>query len=189
MLQSSLILISATAFCLTILSVLLSESEQRRIVDWSVRAWVAIDQFRACVGTKYLFKIVLEDSPPTTVLATTKCFVGGVLAMSIFGTFLVLSVCALLGALLVNDNATSLDTRTAVLIWLYGCIALTTLLGLLDGVLMVLLSVTAVMAACILVVLSIVELLARRLAEHQKGPIIALGLLVAAALSLLKAFA
>jgi hypothetical protein len=188
MFQSSLILISATVFCLTILSVLLSESEQRRIVNWNLRAWAAIDEFRTYLGTKYLFKIVLEDSPPTTVLAAIGCFVGGVLAIGIFGTLLALSVCALLGAFVVNDCATPLDTRTALLVWLYGCIALTTLLGLFQGILMSLLSMMAVVAACILVVLSIVELFARRLAEHPRGPIIALGLIVAAALSLLKAF-
>ena len=52
MVSNSLILLSTTAFCLTALSVLLSESQQRRIIDWNVRVWAAIDGFREYLKTK-----------------------------------------------------------------------------------------------------------------------------------------
>ena len=41
--------------------------------------------------------------------------------------------------------------------------------------------------ATLLIPLSIVEFIARRIAEYEKGPLIALGVLVAAVLSFLKA--
>jgi hypothetical protein len=183
MLSGSLVFLSTTAFCLAILTVLLSESEQRRIADWTVEAWATIEDFRAYLGTKYVFKLVLEDSPPTTALATIGGFVGGLFGASIFGVFLVFGVCALLGAILFNDTQ-CVEPPATLLMWIYGGMALTGLLGLIQGIWMSLLSVAAVIAACILFALSIAEFLACRLAEHQKGPIIALGLLVAATLSL-----
>jgi hypothetical protein len=175
------------AFCLTALSVLLSESQQRRLVDWNVRACAAIDGFRDYLKTKRLFKIVLEEPPPTTALGTVACFVGGLVGMSLFGVFCILGTCAVVGAILHHQDAISLEPRTACLIWLYGAIALTGLFGLFESIRMYLLSGCAIIAASILVSLLIVEFFVRRIAEHPKGPIIALGLLAAAVISWLKA--
>jgi hypothetical protein len=189
MLSNSLILLSTMAFCLTALSVLLSESQQSRLVDWNVRAWAAIDGLREHLKTKRLFKIVLEEPPPSTALGTVACFVGRLVSISLFGGFCVLGTCAFLGAILYHQDAPSLEPRTACLIWLYGAIVLTGLFGLFESIRMYLWSVCAVLAASVLVSLLIVEFFVRRIAEHPKGPIIALGLLAAATISLLKALA
>jgi len=187
MVSNSLILLSTTAFCLTALSVLLSESQQRRIIDWNVRVWAAIDGFREYLKTKRLFKMVLEESVPSTALGTVACFVGGLVGVSISAVFVLLGTSALLGAISYHQDSTSVEPRSALLLWLYGAIALTALFGLFQSIFMWLLSVGAVIAACTLVSLLIIEFLLRRLAEHAKGPIIALGLLAAATISLLKA--
>jgi hypothetical protein len=68
-------------------------------------------------------------------------------------------------------------------------IAFSALPDLIQSIWISLLSVSAVIAACILVAPSILEFFARRLAEHQKGPVMGLGPLVAGAISFLKVFA
>ncbi len=187
MVSISVVLLSTAAFCLIILSILLSESQQRCIADWNVRAWATLDEFQGCLGTKRLFKMVLEDSPPTTALATIGCFVGGLCGMSTFGIVFALGLSALLGGILINVDAASLEPRVALLLWLYGSIVLVALVGLLKSILISGLSVAAAIAACVLIILLIAEFVVRRLAEYQKGPLIALSLLVAAAASFLKA--
>jgi hypothetical protein len=187
MVSTSVVLLGTAAFCLIILSVFLSKSQQRCIADWNVLVWATLDEFRGYLGTKRLFKIVLEDSPPITALATMGCFVGGLFGMSTFGVIFAFGLCALLGGILVNENVAFLQPRVAILLWLYGSIALVALVGFFQSVRMLGLSVAAVIAACILIILLIVEFVIRRLAEYQKGPLIAFSLLVAAAASFLKA--
>ena len=186
MLNSSLILLSTAAFCLTILSVVLSESQQRRVADWNVRAWARIDEFREHLRTKRLFMLVLEDPPLTTSLATIGSFVIGLLGMGIYGAFFVFAFAALLGGILVNANVPCLEPRIAALFWLYGLIALTALPGVFVSLQALLLSVWAVIAASFVVVVLVIELVFRRIAEHRKGPLVALTVLIAAAISLFR---
>jgi hypothetical protein len=99
----------------------------------------------------------------------------------------VVSVAAFLGGILLAFDNSSWDLKDAELIALYGAIAAVSLSGLFIGMKGWLLSVVLIVIGCLLIPLSIVEFVARRVAEHEKGPLVAVGVLVTAALSLLKA--
>jgi hypothetical protein len=135
-----------------------------------VRTWATVEDFQRYLGANRLFKIVLEESPPTTALAIILCFVGGVFGLGIVGVFFIISASALLGALFCSYTTTSLKPRVAFLMWLHGAIALTAMFGLFESILMAFLSVAAVIAACILVALLIVEFFVRCLAGRARSP-------------------
>jgi hypothetical protein len=186
MLHGPLTFLAVLMVCLAVLNTLLSESKQRRVADWVVHVWAYVTEIRAQLATLPLFKIVLEDRPSATALATVKCFIAGLFGAIVFAIFSAVGAGALVGAILVNENATSLDTHTALLMWLYGAIALAALLGLFESIVMALFAIWAIVAASILAALSIAEILTRRTAEHYKGPVTALSALAAAMYSLLK---
>jgi hypothetical protein len=187
MLNKSLVLLSATAFCLTSLSILLTEAQQRAIATWNVRAWSAIDQCRRSLAATRVAKIMHEDPPLVTALGTIGLLVIGIFWSCVFGCYSVVSVAAFLGGILLAFNNSTLNLKDAELIALYGAIAATSLTGLFIGMKAWLLSVAIMVVAIFLIPLSIVEFVTRRLAEYEKGPLVALGVLVAAVLSFLKA--
>jgi hypothetical protein len=181
MLHGPLTFLAVLMVCLAVLNTLLSESKQRRVADWVVHVWAYVTEIRAQLATLPLFKIVLEDRPSATALATVKCFIAGLFGAIVFAIFSAVGAGALVGAILVNEN-----THTALLMWLYGAIALAALLGLFESIVMALFAIWAIVAASILAALSIAEILTRRTAEHYKGPVTALSALAAAMYSLLK---
>jgi hypothetical protein len=74
-----------------------------------------------------------------------------------------------------------------VQVWaLCGAITGVSLTGVFLGMKAFLLSVAVVVVAVLLVPVSVTEFVARRIAEFDKGPLVALGVLVAAALTFFK---
>jgi hypothetical protein len=189
MLNNSLISLAVAGSCLTALSVLLNESQQRHIADWNVRVWATLDEFRCYLKAKSLFKLVLEDSPHVTALSTAGCFVVGLVGFGIFGFFFTLGLGALVGGILLNWDSGHLEPKIAFLLFLYAAIAATGLSGVWTSLKMWCLSIGSIIAAWVILPLTIVEFIVRRIAEHKKGPILTLSILVGAAFGLLKAIA
>jgi hypothetical protein len=187
MLNKSLVLLSTTLFCLTSLSILLTEAQQRAIATWNVRAWSAIDQCRRSLATSRVAKIMHEDPPFVTALGAWGMLVIGIFWSGIFGCFSVVSMAAFLGGIVVAFDRSSLDLKDVELVALYGAMAGVSLSGLFVAMKGWLLSVAIMVVAMFLIPLYIVEFVARRLAEYEKGPLVALGVLVAALLSFLRA--
>ncbi len=86
-----------------------------------------------------------------------------------------------------HSKPSCLEHSAALLMCLYAAMALISLKGVWESVKASLLSVMAAIAGCILVPVVVVEFATRRIAEHPKGPIIALTLIATAAVSFLKA--
>lgn len=187
MLNKSLILLSTLAFCLTSLSILLTDVQQRAITTWNVRAWSALDQCRQSLMASRLIKLMQEDRPAVTIFATLGMFAVGAFWSGIFACYSVVSVAAFLGGVLLTIDKSAMDLKDAQLIAIWGAMAAISLTGLFIGVKGWLLSVAVMLATIVLIPLSFVEFITRRIAEHEKGPLVALGVLLAAALSFLKA--
>jgi hypothetical protein len=187
MLNKSLILLSTMAFCLTSLSIFLSEAQQGSIATWNVQAWSAIDQCRRSLATCRVAQIMQESSPFETALGSLGMLFIGIFASGIFGCFSVMSIAAFLGGILLAFDNSTLATKDAELIVLWGAMAAVSLTGLFVGMKGWLLSLAIFAVAILLIPLSLIEFISRRIAEHEKGPLVAVGVLVAAALSLLKA--
>lgn len=186
MLNKSLVLLSTTVFCLTSLSILLTEAQQRALALWNVRAWSAIDQCRRSLETSRVAKIMHEQPPFATALGTIAMFFVGIVSSGFFGLFSIVSVSAFLGGILLAFDHAALDVKDAELIALWGAMAGVSLTGFFIGMKGWLLAITIFVVALVLIPVSIVEFLSRRIAEHEKGPIVALGVLVAAVLSFMK---
>jgi hypothetical protein len=189
MLSNILISLGVAGSCLIALSVLLNDSQQRHVADWNVRIWATLDELQCYLRTKSLFKLVLEDSPHVTALCTAGCFVIGFVSVGISGVLFTLALGAFIGGILVNWGGGHLEPRIASLLFLYAAIAVTSLSAAWTSLKMWCLSIGAIIAICIILPLIIVEFVVRRIAEHQKGPILALSILVGAASALLKAIA
>jgi hypothetical protein len=187
MLDKSLVLLSATAFCLTSLSILLSEAQQRALALWNVRAWSAIDHWRRSLATSRVGTMLHEEPPFVTALVTWAMLIMGIIWSGVFGCFSIVSVAAFLGGILLALDNWSLDLKDAELIALYGALAGVSLTGLFIAIKGWLLAIAVMVVAVFLIPLSVVEFVSRRIAEHEKGPLVALGVLVAAVLSFLKA--
>ena len=98
-----------------------------------------------------------------------------------------MSVAAFLGGILLAFDHAALDLKDAELIALWGAIAGVSLTGFFVGMKGWLLAVAIFVVALVLIPLSIIEFVSRRVAEHEKCPLVALGVLVTAVLSFLKA--
>lgn len=187
MLNKSLMLLSALAFCLTSLSILLSDAQQRALALWNIRAWSAVDKCRQTLVSSDAGKLMREDSPVVTTLATVGMLITGPLWVVVFVLFLIPSGAAFLGGLLLACEG-ALDWK-GVQVWaLHGAITGVSVTGVIMGMKGFLLSVAVVVVAVLLIPVSVIEFVARRIAEYDKGPLVALGVLIAAALTFFKAF-
>lgn len=185
MLNKSLMLLSVFAFCLTSLSILLSDVQQRALTLWNMRAWSAVDQCRRMLMSSGAGKLMREDSPIITALATAGMLVTGPLWVAVFVLFLIPNGAAFLGGLLLACEG-ALDWK-GVQVWaLCGAITGISLTGVFMGMKAFLLSAAVAVVAVLLIPVSIIEFVARRIAEYDKGPLVALGVLVAAALTFFK---
>ncbi|MDA9419310.1 hypothetical protein XI04_03870 [Bradyrhizobium sp. CCBAU 11430] len=187
MLNKSLMLLSAMAFCLTILSILLSDAQQRALALWNIRAWSAVDHCRQALVSRGAGKLMREDTPLITALVTVVMLFTAPLWVAVFVWFLIPSGAAFLGGLLFAWDRT-LDWRGAEIIALHGAIAGVSLTGVIIAMKQFFLSTAVLVVAALLLPLSAFEFVARRVAEHDKGPLVALGALVTAALAFFKAF-
>lgn len=100
MLNKSLMLLSALAFRLTGLSILLSDAQQRALALRNIRAWSAVDHCRRVLVSSGAGKLMREDSPGITALATAGMLITGPLWVAVFVLFLIPSGAAFLGGLL-----------------------------------------------------------------------------------------
>jgi hypothetical protein len=187
MLNTGLILLSATALCLASLSILLSDAQQRELATWNVRAWSAIDQCRRSLASGRVAKMMYEQSPFATVLGAIGMLVIGVVSSGVFGFFSLISLAAFIGGILFVCDSSAMELKDVELIALWGAMAGVSLSGFFIAMKGWLLSVAIFAVALVLIPLSIIEFVSRRLAEYEKGPLVALGVLIAAFLSFLKA--
>jgi hypothetical protein len=186
MLNKSLMLLSALAFCLTSLSILLSDAQQHALALWNIRAWSAVDRCQRALVASGAGKLMRDDSPVVTALATAGMLIAGPLWVAVFVLFLIPNGAAFLGGRLLACEG-ALDWK-GVQVWaLCGAITGVSLTGVFMGMKAFLLSAAVVVVAVLLIPVSIIEFVARRIAEYDKGPLVALGVLVAAALTFFKA--
>jgi hypothetical protein len=151
-----------------------------------VRVWASVDRFRAYLSNRPAFRLVAEEGPLAAVVAILRCFFGGLLGVGFFGLFFFFSAGALAGAILVHWD-TCFDRQVLILMGCYVGMVVVSFRGLCEGARAFFVSMAAASAACLLMPVIIIEFVTRRIAEHPKGPIIALTLITTAALSLLKA--
>ncbi|TCU64086.1 hypothetical protein EDE08_1177 [Bradyrhizobium sp. R2.2-H] len=186
MLNKSLMLLSAMAFCLTTVSILLSDVQQRALSLWNIRAWSAMDQCRQTLVSSGAGKLMREDTPLITALATAGMLLITPLWMAVFALFLIPNGAAFLGGLLFACEG-ALDWKGAEIVALTGAIAGVSLTGVIITMKQFFLATTILVVAALLLPLSALEFVARRIAEYDKGPLVALGVLVTAALAFFKA--
>jgi hypothetical protein len=176
------------ACCLTIVSVFLTDQQQRDISILIVKAWATVSEFREYLKTKPMFEAVLRESPSATAVATVKCLVAGLFGMVIYAIISALGTNALISTLTADDNAMCAGSCSSIVMCLYSALLIGSVLRLFESLVQAIFSAWMIVAASILIALSIVDFLLRRLAEYEKGPVIAMNLLVVAAFSFLKAF-
>ncbi|TWB87456.1 hypothetical protein FBZ93_12117 [Bradyrhizobium macuxiense] len=187
MLNKGLMPLSATAFVLTSLSILLSDAQQHALALWNIRAWSFLDECRATALSTRFAKAMREDSPVVTTLMTIAMLLTGAISVAVFFCYFAVSSAAVLGGLLLAYDGRVLDNKDMQLIALYSVMASVSFFGVVTGMKGFLFSVTVVAVAALLLPLSAIEFVARRVAEYEKGPLVALGVLVAAAFTFLKA--
>ena len=186
MLNKSLMLLSAMAFCLTTLSILLSDAQQRALSLWNIRAWSAVDQWRQTLVSSGAGKLMRQDTPLITALTTTGSLLIAPLWIATFALFLVPSGAVFLGGMLFACDG-ALDWKGAEIVAPHGTIAGVSLTGVIIAMKQFFLATTVLVIAALLLPLFAVEFVARRVAEHDKGPLVAVGVLVTAALAFFKA--
>ncbi|TKV80084.1 hypothetical protein FDV58_17690 [Bradyrhizobium elkanii] len=187
MLNKGLMLLSAAAVVLTSLSVLLSDAQQRALALWNIRAWSFLDECRAATLATRFAKVMREDSPVLTALMTVVMLLAGAISVGVFFCFFAVSSAAALGGILLAYDGRALDDKDIQLIALYAVTAGVSLVGLFTGMKGFLFSAAMIAVAALLFPLSAIEFVARRVAEYEKGPLVALGVLVAATIAFLKA--
>jgi hypothetical protein len=187
MLNKSLMLLSALTFCLTSLGILLSDAQQRALALWNIRAWSTLDGYRQALISSRIGKILKEEPPADTALMTFSMFAIGLISAGFFACSTIFSAAACLGGLLLAYDGRPLDDKDFQLIALYGAMAGVSLTGLIVGAKGFLLSAALMIVAMSLLPLSAIEFVARRIAEYDKGPLVTLGVLVAAVLAFFKA--